>query len=466
MRPWNKKWSKKKIIEDVTKLVKTGVSIKYSDIVKSHPSLFVAAYRPEYFGSWSRAVQKAGFGKKYKKILKKAYFRGKVSAEYKRWNKEVIKERIKELIEKGVSLQPVNILRGYPRLYYAAFRKRHFGSWRNAVNSTGYNYDALIRKLLKKRRKSKYVFLNKSTQKMIDDWQKALREKNISKEVCIGYLRSLKRFDIFLGGLDVKDISVNEIKEFMRFLRKKGLREKTVRGELITLKNLFGHCYRNNVISRNPILEVSLPRVDYSVLPVLSMNELESFMGYLNSRKGRNNFTLIRDRILVELIIYCGLRRSELVKLMCADIQLDEKTILLRQGKHKKDRMIPINEVLAATIRSYLYQRRECSKKEFLLTSYKNRGLSKGQISMIFKSLSISSGLKIKVGAHILRHTFASLLLTSGVDIATIGKLMGHSTISTTYNYVHASPDYLRKEIQKHPLINIHDKTCDASNNS
>jgi len=134
------------------------------------------------------------------------------------------------------------------------------------------------------------------------------------------------------------------------------------------------------------------------------------------------------------------------------DIDLTEQHIYVRQGKGLKDRFIPINERLLLVLKRYLHQRELKGKQcPYLFTgTHKDNKLCEKHIPNLIKKIRNKSG--IYFSAHILRHTFATLMLQAGCDIYTLSKLMGHSDIKTTTIYLLVTDTDMKQKIGLHPL--------------
>ena len=144
-----------------------------------------------------------------------------------------------------------------------------------------------------------------------------------------------------------------------------------------------------------------------------------------------------------------------MLKLKYTDIDLENLSIFVNQGKGGKDRIIPICSTLAQSLKRYLEERKRLNKTcpEFFASLNRNCGFTDiGLRRLVFK-IREASGIKFTV--HKLRHTFATLMLEGGCDIFSLSKMMGHSDIKTTTIYLSASANHLRSQMIKHPLNDL-----------
>ena len=158
--------------------------------------------------------------------------------------------------------------------------------------------------------------------------------------------------------------------------------------------------------------------------------------------------TLLKHRILIALLYDCGLRCMEVRSLQLKDIDLNRRMLHIRQSKGKKDRYVPIGNVLAAGIQKYIEAERpvkwlfngkgdpgiEGRKGGDFDSRYSQRGVQWAVIQAVKQA-----HIKKVVSVHTLRHTYATHLLEAGTDIMTIQKLLGHESIDTTMIYLHVA---------------------------
>ncbi|MDP4182288.1 MAG: tyrosine-type recombinase/integrase [Bacillota bacterium] len=138
---------------------------------------------------------------------------------------------------------------------------------------------------------------------------------------------------------------------------------------------------------------------------------------------------------------------QELVNLNINDIDFENDILTVRQGKGKKDRIIPINIRLKEIIQKYLEFRPQVEHESLLVGPYKGR-VSTTYLNNVFRRNVNKSGFKKEgLSIHKLRHTFATLLLHKNVDLVSIQQLLGHRDLTTTQVYAHSDMNLLRKAV-------------------
>jgi integrase/recombinase XerD len=227
------------------------------------------------------------------------------------------------------------------------------------------------------------------------------------------------------------------------YYRKKNGEPLTFRSQhsrLVPLRVWFRWMTRQNHVLHNPASEIDLPRVGRT-LPknILSVEEIEQVMmqPVLAGPLGQ------RDRAILEVIYATGLRRLELINLKLYDLQLDRGLIVVRQGKGKKDRYVPIGERATSWLKKYIHEvRAELAIEPDDLTVFltaDGEPFSRDHLTWTVR-VHIVAAKTGKVGAcHLLRHCMATHMHENGADIRFIQQILGHEDIKTTQIYTHVA---------------------------
>jgi site-specific recombinase XerD len=147
--------------------------------------------------------------------------------------------------------------------------------------------------------------------------------------------------------------------------------------------------------------------------------------------------------MLLQLTYACGLRLGEVVCLRVTDIDSARMVIHLRCAKGNKDRLAPLSPALLQLLRDYWRQYRP---REWLFASRRHgKPLHLGSVQRLFRRYLQASGLTKKASMHTLRHSYATHLLETGCDLATLQKLLGHNQLSTTLRYIHLGQPHLQR---------------------
>ena len=205
-------------------------------------------------------------------------------------------------------------------------------------------------------------------------------------------------------------------------------------------------------MSIDPMSKIEVPKLERKLPIKLTKQESMRILEVVDNYPYQNNFLRFRNYAIFSTFIFSGIRKSELLNLKYTDVDIENMSIFIRQGKGSKDRVIPINYRLAESLQKYLEVRKKTLKTcpEFFASYTYDKGFTESGLKRLVENISKTSG--IKFSAHKLRHTFATLMLEGGCDIFSLSKMMGHSDIKTTTIYLAASIYHLRDQIMKHPL--------------
>ena len=205
----------------------------------------------------------------------------------------------------------------------------------------------------------------------------------------------------------------------------------TQRTRLGVLKDFFRWLTKQNVILHNPASELELPRMEKRLpTAALTLTQVEALLAVPNVADPLG----VRDRAMLELFYSCGLRRAELCRLELTDLNTERRTLTIRRGKGKKDRVVPVGARAVAWLERYLKEVRprlslDTRTPAFFLTGYGD-AFNPDVLSRMTADWMKAAGLK--GSCHLLRHTCATHLLEGGADIRYIQQLLGHEKLETT----------------------------------
>lgn len=255
---------------------------------------------------------------------------------------------------------------------------------------------------------------------------------------------------------DVREIGEVDIATFRKALdahtvRRSGkpLKRSSKYQILATLKTFFRFLEREGWILVSPMRDIKLKRVQ-SIPKALSVLKVEALITLQSPQTPIGQ----RNRALFEVLYGTGLRLSECERLDLSDIDLRQGTLLVRSGKGRKDRYVPVTGRARDTLQAYLMESRPLFAERrdggalFLATG--GRRLGAQSIRIMVRRAGRSLG--VRISPHVLRHSFATHLLEGGASIAHVQKLLGHQSIGTTEIYTRVETGALRKMVEKrHP---------------
>jgi tyrosine recombinase XerC len=284
------------------------------------------------------------------------------------------------------------------------------------------------------------------------------REKNFSHNTVVSYGDALSSFGEFLQksglGRDFPGgISRPVFRDFLVFLKRKGVKENTIAHRVFVLRSFFKYLLKRKKTESNPGSYLVTPRRKKSLPSFLTISQTEQLLRLPT----REDLTGLRDLAILELFYSTGVRLSELSELKLSSVDFNGQLIRV-MGKGKKERVIPVGTEALAALRKYLEKRklhfRETAEvdAEAVFLNPSGRKLSSRTISRIVKKHAQAVSEEKRTSPHMLRHTFATHLLDEGADLLTVKELLGHESLSTTQIYTHVTTEKLKKIYKKaHP---------------
>lgn len=280
------------------------------------------------------------------------------------------------------------------------------------------------------------------------------RRKGLSENTIKAYQRDLEDYlthlETYRNLADVTNIKQTDILAYLKTLRTHQVKPITLSRKLSSIKGFHQFMFKENMTKVDVSYTISSPKIEKNLPTVLSVSEIIKLMAQVES----NEPLALRNLALLELIYGSGLRVSELLNIRLEDIHFHNKYVKIL-GKGRKERIVPLSEMSIIAIRNYMANGRvhllKVENNVLFLNQYGNP-LSRQGFFKILKKLANDAQITKEVSPHTLRHSFATHLLESGVDLRTLQELLGHEDISTTQIYTHISKTHLKESYLKaHP---------------
>lgn len=284
----------------------------------------------------------------------------------------------------------------------------------------------------------------------------SLYVRGYTKFTIKGYNSTVRVFCNATGVREIEEVNNDIVRNFFYKGRaERGWRTSTFITYHKSLVVFFRWCVKEKYLLTNPMEEIEIPKLEKRLPPKLSKQDAMRLLEIVFNYPYKYKFLRYRNYAIFSTFILAGLRKNELLNLKFTDVDLDNFSIYIRQGKGSKDRIVPICHKLADSLQKYLIERRRLNKTcpEFFASLNHQIGFTDNGLKHLVDRIKEVSGMNFSI--HKLRHTFATLMLEGGCDIYSLSKMMGHSDIKTTTIYLAASAEHLRSQIIKHPLNNI-----------
>lgn len=279
---------------------------------------------------------------------------------------------------------------------------------------------------------------------VVENFLRYLESIDRSLETIIGYKKELGYFGDYLMDKysiekDIHEISLEDLEEYMYLIKLKGKMSSTRNRVIYIFRSLYNYAYRR---------EICYKQLPLFIEPI-KVKQNERF--FLNEKQVEELFNNIDKPLLkaaIQTMFYTGMRVSELINLQVGDLDMNSRLLYIVNGKGKKDRIIPISQKLYIIIKDYMENIRPDIESNKLFCTKKSGSLSSQYINAALKRAQEPLGLKQRVSAHILRHSFASSLIKANVPLPYLQKLLGHADLRVTSVYIHQNIDELRGAIE------------------
>ncbi len=280
-------------------------------------------------------------------------------------------------------------------------------------------------------------------------------ERGLSDNYQLSTRRSLSEFASWCASAreitSVRDVAMPLISDYLAFRKRGGLAASSIKLIVVALKIFFRFLAAKGRVERDPAETLTLPRIERYLPETLNEMQVEQLIDSINTARPLG----LRDRAIVELLYASGLRISELANARLENFNAEER-ILRVTGKGNKMRLVPVGRRACDALAAYVSTERPKlvkprSSSEIFLSA-RGTKLTTVRLWQIVKTRARQSGLETNIYPHLLRHSFATHLLSNGADLRIIQEMLGHSDISTTQVYTHVDQQRLKAVHRKfHP---------------
>jgi len=280
-------------------------------------------------------------------------------------------------------------------------------------------------------------------------------ERGLSANTLAAYRQDLMQFETYLGERKISQVTAitpGHVYDFLAHRRRLGLRPASVTRQAISIKMWMQFLCRGGVRPDDPTERMDALNAPPLRLPTtLSLPEIERLLlaPRADTPEGR------RDRAMLEMMYGCGLRVSELITLKQTDV--DTRAGLVRPfGKGGKERQVPLGDGVRESLAGYLAARpallEHCPPTPFLFVTRRGGPMTRQCFLMLVKGYARKAQIAKTISPHVLRHSFATHLLSGGADLRAIQEMLGHASVQTTQRYTRVDVARLREVYDRtHP---------------
>ena len=296
------------------------------------------------------------------------------------------------------------------------------------------------------------------------DYLQSMILRNCSERTIEYWVMNLRRFNQWCedrGIEEVSEVTTAILQSYRQHLfhhrnpqTNKPLKFSTQHCYLIVVRRWFTWLHEQGILPEDVGHNLEIPKPEQRLpTEVLTADEVESLLNQTDVSGPLG----IRDRAIMEVFYSTGIRNSELVNLQLYDIDETRRIVVVRQGKGKKDRVVPIGERALKWTKKYIADVRPrlvTDSHSILFVNTKGRQFVRGHLSVIVRNYMKAAGIRKTGSCHLLRHTAATLMMENGADLRSLQQFLGHARLTTTQLYTHISISRLQ---------DVHKKTHPAS---
>ena len=279
-------------------------------------------------------------------------------------------------------------------------------------------------------------------------------ERNLSWRTVDLYRRDLDQWDAFMTSaaaatLDWRSVTSGDIRAWLMDRAAQSDQPATLRHKIQALRAMYRYLLQRGEVSANPAAQVELAKL---AKPLPKFVREKTVDEVLDADIDTGDFAQVRDRLIVMLFYETGIRLSELIGLQDAAVDTVKRELKVR-GKRDKDRIVPFGDELAQWVERYRglrpAQRPACPN---LLVTVKGKPLYPSLVYHVVHDALQAAGGTGKLSPHVLRHTFASVLLNHGAELNSVKELLGHESLAATQVYTHVTLSELQHNYElAHP---------------
>jgi integrase/recombinase XerD len=283
-----------------------------------------------------------------------------------------------------------------------------------------------------------------------DYWKYIEHELGVTKGTQETYKSWLRHFHRWLEsngspdpGLDAFNLPT--LRRFLYELSGRGYRPRTIRSIFHPLRGLGEFLITNGVITVNPAKQLTMPKLDAAERKTITEAEIAALLDACERQRTPRQIAL--SRVMLSVYIYGGLRRTEACDLRIDDVNLQEGSILIRQGKGQKSRKVFICQEGVHALREWLTVREKDCQCDYLFMFDRKRRIHENGLRTLLQTLKANAGLRDhdNILIHGLRHAAATRLLRNGANLKDISTFLGHSSLQVTSVYLHSNEEQAKQ---------------------
>jgi integrase/recombinase XerD len=307
------------------------------------------------------------------------------------------------------------------------------------------------------------------TQTFISEFIESLRiDRGCSEKTIEAYLSDLTQFQEWIGNRDWKSIQDTDLHRYFSSVSKQGQKPASVARKTSSLRQFFKFCCLEKGFRKNPAEALEIPSQPKRLPKYLTSEQIQSLLDFVKNEglpysvsEKEKEALRARDAAMIYILYATGLRVTELVTLSLQQIETSQGYLRVK-GKGDKQRIAPFAPIAGEKLVHYLEKHRSFllakniqknqQPNQAAFLTHRGEPITRKAFWELLKRIASDVGLPSKLSPHMLRHSFATHLLQSGMGLRSLQTLLGHSDLSSTQIYTHIAPEHLKKSHRKyHP---------------
>ena len=271
---------------------------------------------------------------------------------------------------------------------------------------------------------------NPEFENLLNEIKQELIVEGYSSKTLKMYLLYTRDF-LYWGNKPIKSLDKRAVVSYLAHKKEEGCANATLGLIHASMEYVFKRYLKMNLLE-----DIKIPKKAKSLPKVLTKDEIRLL--FQNTKFGRN-------RLMLQFMYGSGCRVSEVVHIQVEDLNLKERTALIRGGKGNKDRLIILSKDWIHDLKKYLEKKK--IKSEYVFSKKNGKNITTDTVQRVVRASAEKAGINKHVTPHCLRHSYATHLLEAGTNIRYIQSLLGHSSLNTTQIYTSVANDQLKKVV-------------------
>lgn len=293
---------------------------------------------------------------------------------------------------------------------------------------------------------------------LLSMWLKEREIQNQSEHTLDAYFRDVSGFIDFCyeKKIELKQVEASDLREYLaQKVEKDQLVSSSLQRHLTSIRQFMKWAEQGNYLAMNPADDMQLKRQPRPLPGMIDIETVNQILDQISPEKPNENQLWLRDKAILELLYSSGLRLAEIQGLKIRDIDFG-RHLLRITGKGNKTRIVPFGskakDSLIEWLKVYRIWQGELSAESSVFITQRGNSITPRQIENRVKYQAQRAGVNVDLHPHLLRHCFASHMLSNSRDLRAVQEMLGHSNLTTTQIYTHIDFDQLAKVYdQAHP---------------